>query len=122
MLLTSIAGQLLANPGTHEKVTLHGNFPDTSPKSLAIHVDGQEIWNSGGLTESGEWSLAIDRVRQDAAGYQFHLRFESETTRRFGFRHVPVTGSGGSPIDVRATMADDGDVVLRAVLRSGPFR
>jgi hypothetical protein len=91
--LISVNGHELSKPGDYERATIHGSFPNGNPKTLTLHAQGQEIWSSGSLNDSGEWTLLIDRVAQTVNTYQLHIRYESETTRRFGF--YQGTGNGG---------------------------
>lgn len=118
--LVTVGGSLLAQTGAHEKTTIHGNFANGRGKTLTLQRAGVDLWSTGGLNDSGEWTLEILRVRQNAATYQLHIRFESETTRRFSY-HTVTEGSGDS-FDLKGSAADDGDIIVRAVLNGGVFR
>lgn len=116
--LISVSSQELSKTGDYERATIHGSFPNRNPKTLSLHVQGQEVWNSGILNDIGEWTLQIDRVIQAGYTHQLHIRYESEATRKFGFHQG--TGSGGPSFatELRGTSAQNGDVIVRTALTS----
>lgn len=116
--LISVNGHELSKPGDYERATIHGSFPNESAKTLTLHAQGQEIWSSGSLSNTGEWTLLIDRVAQTVNTYQLHIRYESETTRRFGFYQGTGNGGPGFATELRGTSGRNGDVLVRSALTS----
>jgi hypothetical protein len=116
--LISVNGQELGKAGDYERATIHGSFPNGNPKILSLHVKGQEVWNSGSLNDTGEWTLQIDRVAQSASTYQLNIRYESETTRRFGYHQATESSGPGFATELRCTSGQNGDVAVRAALTS----
>lgn len=116
--LISVNGHELGKTGDYERATIHGNFPNQNPKTLTLRVKGQEVWSSGNLSDTGEWTLQIDRVIQSINTHQLHIRYESETTRKFGFHQGIGVGGPGSATELRGTSGQDGDVIVRTALTS----
>lgn len=116
--LISVNGHELSKSGDYERATIHGSFPNENAKTLTLHAQGQEIWSSGSLSDTGEWTLLIDRVAQTVNTYQLHIRYESETTRRFGFFQGTGNGGPGFATELRGTSGRNGDVLVRSALTS----
>ncbi len=114
--LISVNGHELSKPGDYERATIHGSFPNGNAKTLTLHAQGQEIWSSGSLSNTGEWTLSIDRVAQTVNSYQLHIRYESETTRKFGFYQGTGNGGPGFATELRGTSSRNGDVLVRTAL------
>jgi hypothetical protein len=114
--LVTVNGQELGKTGDYERATIYGSFPNGNSKTLSLHVKGQEVWNSGNLNDTGEWTLQIDRVAQSGNTYQLHVRYESETTRRFRFYQATESIGPGFATELRGTSGQNGDVVVRTAL------
>ena len=114
--LIAVSGGLLEQPGSHERTTIHGSFPNDNPKELTLQVNGADAWSTGSLIDIGEWTIEIDRVREASGSCQLHIRYESETSRRFGYHHV-AAGAGSSSMELKGSAAHDGDVIVRALIR-----
>lgn len=118
--LATISCGLLPSVGSHAKTTVHGNFPTGSPKTLVLQRQGIEIWSSGNLNDSGEWTLETQYVRQGPESYQLHIRYGSDATRRSGFHSLSTIDSSGLSFDLKGTSGNDGDIVVRSALNHAP--
>lgn len=114
--LATITPATLPQIGAHQCHTIHGNFPNSNDKTLTLQVNGRDIWSSGNLSEQGEWTLEVQRVRQDANNHQTHVRFASETSRRFGYHLLNATQEASPLLELKGTASQNGDVIIRSVL------
>jgi hypothetical protein len=115
--LLSLADGLPEQPGAHERTTIHGSFPNGSPKELTLQLDGTDVWSTGSIADHGEWTIEIDRVRETTGSSQMHIRYESETTRRFGYHNVRAGTSPAPSMELKGSSTHDGDVIVRALIR-----